>query len=531
MKGKNHMAKHKKRQPSRFASGQEKTTDLPMKKAITKEIATTTKDIDIFGGWNKKLENPDPVLLAKGGGKGLKLYDAVLRDTHTSSVMQTRILAVTGREWEIVPPDGDDSPEMEEICSFLKKTFLSCNFDQARQELLKGIVYGFYVAEIMWKASESAWTIDKIMPKHPRRFSFTQERELRLLTPFNQIEGEEIPPRKFITFTYGNSDNPYGSGVGQVLWWPVWFKNNGIQYWMTFLDKYGLPTVTGQYPVGTDQEIQDKLLEALDAIQKESSIIFPENMKVALLDATRSGNASYQGLCDYMDNSISKAVLSQTLTTEVGKTGSYAASQTHNDVRKEVVKADSDCLCECLNGSIIPWLVDFNFGPQVEYPKIWIRLEDEKDLKPLADRDKILYDMGVPFPVSYFLETYSIPAPEGDEEVISNSTAGKAPGKQPQVAEATPQDKPAFAEKAPSDLSRLFPDQAALDDTQAPDLTTLDGILKPIVKLIKQGHSYEEVESRLTSTWPSMKPQELEEAMTRAIFMAETWGRLSADDN
>ncbi|HBJ76260.1 MAG TPA: hypothetical protein DDY86_12470, partial [Syntrophaceae bacterium] len=73
------------------------------KPQITDEVATIAKDIDIFYGWIKRLENPDPVLRSESTGRGLKLYDEVDRDAHAGSVLQQRNLAVVGKEWEVIP--------------------------------------------------------------------------------------------------------------------------------------------------------------------------------------------------------------------------------------------------------------------------------------------------------------------------------------------------------------------------------------------------------------------------------------------
>lgn len=492
-------------------------------KVETQEIASVRKDIDIFAGWGLRMENPDPVLNSQAAGKGMKLYDEVLRDTHTGSVLQTRILAVTGREWEIIPPE-DAGPGMDDICAFLRKTFLATNFDKARQEMLKAIVYGHYPAEVTWKASASAWTIDKIIPKHPRRFIFTPERELRLLTPQNMVDGEQLPQRKFISFTYGSTDNPYGDGLGQSLWWPCWFKKHGIKFWLVFLEKFGMPTGVGKYPPGTDPAMQKKLLEAIDSFQTDTGVIIPDNMQLELMEASRTGQASYQGLCDYMDRAISKRVLSQTLTTEVKGEGSYAASKTHEGVRMEIVKSDADYLCEALNGSVVKWLVDLNFGPQAEYPKMWIRVEDEEDLQPLAERDKILWEMGVEFPSSYFYETYGIPEPQAGEKTLKNA---RPPG-----AAALPASHSGQIEKPQAGFSEpeetLFPDQAAIDAPAAPGPDVISEALQPVMELIRQGHSYQDIENRLTTVWPAMKSSQLEELMQRAVFAAQAWGRLHA---
>lgn len=407
------------------------------KKPEINEIATAAKDIDIFAGWLKRLENPDPVLSTESAGKGIKLYDEAARDAHVASVLQTRILAVVGKEWRIDPAEtGEQTPgtREEEIADFVRNALISCNFDQARQEILKGILYGFYCAEVIWAYKNGEILIQKILAKHPRRFVFTPERELRLLTPNAMIDGEAVPDRKFIVFTYGSSDNPYGEGLGQKIWWPVWFKKNGIKFWMIFAEKFGSPTTVGKYPPGTPKEDQDKLHDAIEAIQQETGITIPEGMMIEFLEASRTSSINtYETLCNYMDSQISKAILGHTAAADAtpGKLGN---EQQSIDIREDIVKADADALCECLNNGLIRWIVDYNFGPQEAYPKIWIRTEPEKDLKALSERDLTLVkDIGVPVTKKYFYDTYNLPEPQEGEEVIAPPAA--------------PPPFPSFAEK------------------------------------------------------------------------------------
>lgn len=433
----------------------DKIIDMPGQKPPEDEIATARKDIDIFTGYLGRLENPDPTLRTEAAGKGLTLYDEVDRDPHAGAVLQTRYLAVIGKEWEVLP--ADDSARAQKIASAVYDILAGTNFDQFRQEILAGILYGFYVAEVMWSVRDGRIVPVRFYAKHPRRFVFTHDRKLRLLTPENMIDGEPVPDRKFIVFTYGSSDNPYGKGLGQKLWWPVWFKKNGIKFWLIFLEKFGMPTTVGKYPPGTPKEQQQALLEAIDAIHTETGVKIPDTMAIDLLEATRSGKVTYETLCEYMDRQISKAVLGQTLTTEVKGEGSYAASKTHDEVRGDILKADADLLCECLNETVIQWIVDLNFAGAKGYPKVWIRTEAEQDLKPLAERDKILaVDIGLPMPKRYFYETYGIDAPEAGEETIDVKKTQAPP------APPGPDNSGAFAEA--EDLAREKQAQDEIDD-------------------------------------------------------------------
>ena len=485
--------------------------DIKKEKLITDEIATASKDIDIFSGWINRLENPDPTLRTEAGGKGLKLYDEVKRDCHAGSVLQTRYLAVIGKPWSIIPAGSEsDEPDAknEEIASFVEQTLNAANFEQAMQELLQAILYGFYSAEIIWTNTNKGIRISKIRSKHPRRFSFTVDRELRLLTPADMIEGEPVPDRKIIIFNYGSSDNPYGEGLGQGLWWPIWFKKHGIKFWMIFLEKFGMPTAVGKYPSGTDTTQQQALLDAIDAIQNETGVKIPDTMAIELLEATRAGNVTYESLCDYMDRQISKRVLGQTLTTEVKGAGSYAASQTHDEVRQNIIEADAGLLCECLNETIVRWIVDYNFPGVTEYPQLKIRVKEEKDLLPLAERDKIVVsEIGLPVGKKYFYDTYGIPRPDDNDETVKGVR---------QTAE--------FAERRAYTVQQEKI-EGLISETEKQAQAAMSGILEPVKKMITNASSLEDLRDNILQVYSEMDAADLENLTARAIYMAELYGR------
>ncbi len=491
---------------------------------VTDEIATIAKDIDIFAGWLKRLENPDPVLRTEAAGKGLKLYDEVDRDAHASSVLQQRILAVVGKEWEIIPAKSArklgrpaSTTQEQVVADFVSEVLENCNFDQARQEILKAILYGYYCIEVIWQLQNNFIEIKKLIGKHPRRFIFTPERELRLLTLQNMIDGEKLPDRKFITFTYGDSDNPYGRGLGQKLWWPVWFKKNGVKFWLVFLEKFGMPTTVGKYPPGTTPVQQKALMDAIDAIQSDTGVKIPDSMDISFLEASRAGSVTHEQLCDYMDRQISKAVLGQTLTTEIKGEGSYAASQTHNDVRQEIIEADADLLDGCLNDALIKWIVDYNFPGVTAYPKIKTYAGAKPDLTAQSAIDKTLVvDIGLPVGKSYFYETYGIPEPAEGEELVN------------------PPPKASPSAAAPGGNGKQFSENAGVVDTAdlIAERTTQNAMkvaddiyMAPLKRLTEEAASLDNLRDRILDLWGEMDPENLAVIMAQGMMLADVAGR------
>lgn len=197
-------------------------------KPITKEIATAKNDItQSYVG--RVLSNPDKVLSSEGRGEGLGLYEIVERDSHVYSVMQTRKLAVTGKEWNIEP--ASDDARDREIADFVEQVFKEVSFDQACGELLDGTLKGFKPVEITWDYSEGQIWIRKFLGRDPRRFTFGLDNKLRLLTWTSMIEGEEV---RSINFRSSDSAlrtiTPTGSASARNYTGPCGSKKTGSSF-------------------------------------------------------------------------------------------------------------------------------------------------------------------------------------------------------------------------------------------------------------------------------------------------------------
>lgn len=425
------------------------------KKELTNEIATIGRDITAPLA-SFVLRPRDEVLLQQGGGKGLALYDSIRRDPHAGAVLRKRRTAVVAREWEVVA--AGESPREQAAAELVRGALQLLPFDRFCLGLLNCQLYGYAVAELIWGAA-TIEGVPRLVPvkakvRNPRRFVFAVEtgrgeEQLRLLTLEAPVEGEALPDRKFVVARFGEeeTEDPYGLGLGNPLFWPVYFKRQGIAFWMTFVERFAAPTTVGEYPPGTPEEEQHKLLSALQALSNETGVIVPSGTVLKLLEAQRSGSIdSYEKLCRYMDEQISEVVLGETLSTNIGRSGSYAASQTHQEVREELTDADADLLSDVLNDSLVRWIVEVNL-PGAGLPKVWRVKPDEEDLAKRAERDERLVGMGFRPSLEYVTETYG---GEWSEAPAPQASPARAEGVPP-----APRPGPSFAEPEPDRVDEL----------------------------------------------------------------------------
>ncbi len=456
----------------------------------------------------------DSTLATRGGGAGLRIYDEIERDCHAYSVLQKRKMAVVSRPWFVEP--ASESRLDKKAADMVKENLAAIQFDRICVDLLDAILKGYSVGEIIWDVRGSEIRASDVMAREQKRFVFDVEYKPRLLTLENMLAGEELPERKFIVHRFGSKvGNPYGLGLGTRLFWPVYFKRQGIQFWLTFCDKFGSPTAVGKYPQGTSEADQNLLIGSLQAIATDSAIAVPEGMDVKLLEAARSGTVNtYEQLCRYMDGEISKATLGETLSTELHGGGSLAASRTHNEVRLELVQADADLLTDTLAGSLVRWLVEYNY-PGAGIPAVRRDVRPAEDLAIRSERDVRIQSLGFRPTLDYVQEVYG----DGwEEDPAARRVADQSAGS---LADAG-QD---FAE------GRTFADQKALDDAIAalPGTPTeaLKALLAPALKAIQEAATPDEAMDALLEAYPNLPTEQLEAVLAKAFLFSDLWGMRS----
>ncbi|HBF31652.1 DUF935 family protein [Rhizobium sp.] len=340
-------------------------------------IANATNDITI-PFYSGALQHADDTLIQRGGGKGLKIYDEIKRDTHASACLTKRNKHLVAREWEVNA--ASDAPLDVEAADFVRDVFKSLPFDRVCEDLSGGaLLKGFAVSEIVWQRDGNRIRPEKIVSHDQRRFAFGPDWTPRLLTWANMNEGVALPERKFITHRHGViGNNPYGLGLGHQLFWAVLFKREGIAFWLHFLDKFAAPTVIAETPYGMLSDEQRRLLNNLASIRTSSAVTVPVGTAVKFLEAARSGSVSYQDWLDYWDKQISICILGETLTTDIGSNGSRAAAETHAGMLDLLVDSDGDHLSDTLHEQLVRWLIDYNF-PGAAIPHVWrVRPSNEK---------------------------------------------------------------------------------------------------------------------------------------------------------
>lgn len=343
------------------------------------------------------------------------------KDPHLFSQLQTRKNAVTGLDYEIIPFDSDD-PRDKEIAEFVEAQLGGIEgFEDIMLDLLDAIGKGFAVSEIMWSYDEGHVVVGDIRSRHQKRFFWDSVDDSFKVRTQEAPEGIELPKNKFIVHKYkARSGHPSRAGVLRVVAWMYLFKNYTLKDWVAFCEVFGMPLRLGKYQPGASEDDKRALMQALVAIGADAAGIFPDGTAIEFVNTEKTSSTDlYERLARYCDEQVSKAILGQTLTSDSGG-GSYAQSKTHNDVRHDLTVADCKAIAATLRRDLIRPLVLYNFGEDKRIPYLRFDAEESEDLTQTATViGTLIREAGLKVPTSYIYKKFSIPKPEGDEEVAT----------------------------------------------------------------------------------------------------------------
>jgi phage gp29-like protein len=502
-------------------------SDTRLPADLTIEIATIARDITApIAGFT--LTTRDDILTRRGGADGIKLYQDLARDGHAGSVIRKRRQAVIARNWTVDAASED--PADERAAMLARAALKRCNFDRACQGLLSAVLTGYAVAEILWEVadlelqdgSRGRFVVPAtIKPRNARRFRLDREEQLRLLTWDAPTDGIAVPDRKFLLARFWAEENedPYGRGLGHDLFWPVFFKRNAVALWNALIERHGLPFIYAEYPTGTPDGDRQKLSGAIADLARGGGLVVPQGTLIKFLEAGVGGSATgrlHGDLVDAMDAEISKIVLGETLTTEMGSAGSRAASETHDGVRQELADQDADLLSGILNAQLLTWLTEIN-APGAAPPTVWRRAPESVDLQAMAKLDETLFKVGYEPTEQLVAERYG----PGYRRIQRTRLA--VPGGDPTETDAA--IDPAFAEQGPEEPVAALAARLARDASGA-QAELLDAVRAEV----EAATSFADLEARLTRLSGALPVRPLAQKLGPAFALSYLVGAADVQD-
>lgn len=388
---------------------------------------------------------PDPDEVLKNLGEDMPVYRSLLTDAHVWSTYTSRKSVALSCEWGVEEAEGGGAAN-KKVAEMISEVMASLDSRQVISEILDAVFFGMSPIEIVWMKDGQYWAPERIEGKPPEWFKFNPANELRFISADDEQNGEEIPPYKFLLPRHHASyANPYGERNLSRCFWPVSFKRGGMTFWSIFTEKFGMPYLVGKVPRGTSEPDRVKLRDTLVQMVQDAVAVINADDSIDTLEAKGKAASAdiYSLLVKTANGEVSKANLGQTLTTEIDGKGSYAASQSHMEVRQDLGEGDKWMASSAFK-TLFRWITEINF-PNAQ-PPVYKAHEEENLQTERAERDERLKDQGVKFTASYYQRVYNLE--EDDFELETSEPLSREPGTDSEFAEG---DEPALEYQASVD--------------------------------------------------------------------------------
>lgn len=476
------------------------------------------------------------------------------RDAHLYAEMGKRKMGLLNLEWDIVPPRN--ATAAEKASAEWAKEVIGDGVDDFEDLILAcmdGVGHGFSGIELEWR-KEGKELLPEFFPRPQEWFQLSQDRKALRLRD-GSADGAELTPFGWIFHEHGKAKTGYIARLGlyRVLSWPFLYKAYGIGDFAEFLETFGLPFVVGKYAAGATDAEKASLMRAVTALGHDARAIMPADMVLEITKiagGSGSGGGSHLDMVAWADKSQSKCILGGTLTSQAdGKSSTNALGNVHQEVRHDIIEADARQVAGTLTRHLVYPLIALNRGG-VDSLRRCPRMEFDtgvpEDLVAYADALQKLAPL-FNIPASWVRERLHIPEAEEGEEVLGgkSAVADKLPAGNGVGANGG-QDIPVPEAKGAAALAALAAgavgpraarslrgaqeaiDTALIANVDWPMLTA--PVFKPLLDALSAGMDPEAILSSMADWYPAMNDDQLVELLARAIFVADAWGRLSADE-
>lgn len=343
-----------------------------------------------------------------------------------AAVENTRRLALTGLDWEVVPA-GDlagtaEAEQATRAADFCRQTLARIErFREVLDHLAQAIGCGIGLAELVWEDGQLA---DVVPVPNGRLVADPHEPwRLRVLTeeePTLGVAIDEYPAKWVVHRPRAAIGRSFEGGLLRASALLYLAQSLSFKDWLIYSQIAGMPVRVAQFEPGTPESDKQRLLKMLESLGTDAVAVFGKNVDLKFIEPTRSGERPYQPLQEYCNTEVTILWLGQHLTTDVRSTGSRAAAEIHDRVREDLLVSDIAEEGRTVRRDLLTPLVESRFGDGVPVPQFRRSLVQSVDTRVLVDTLAVAVNqLGLAVSRQWVHQALGIPLPRGDEPVLS----------------------------------------------------------------------------------------------------------------
>jgi phage gp29-like protein len=363
--------------------------------------------------------------------KGWQIYRDMRHDDQVKATLTFKKILVHGRAWEMKPAEADNA-DADKIAKFVKFNLEQMNFKRVVREALSALDFGFSLGEQIFQVGD--WEGNKpvllknIKHRDPETIKIFADKHGNI-DKFEQrgFTGDviDIKPSKVWHYAHQSEfQNHYGVSDLRAAYRNWWAKKFLVNFWNVYLERMGSPMTMMKYPLGASDELKRLLKGILSGLSTKNEILVPEGVEIELIEAQRSGAATYSDALQYHDNAISRALLVIALLGAGGSDvsrGADSQSRLHLRILFKMADELGKDLMQSFHQQVIKPLVDMNFEHDNLYPTFLWQDYGEFEGIEVADTIRLLHAAGIvdmdQEDVNYARSILGLPLrKEGDEE-------------------------------------------------------------------------------------------------------------------
>lgn len=331
-----------------------------------------------------------------------------------------------------------------------------------------------------------------------------------------EILTEWIPDKFVIAICRHKSGPPAGAALLAPLAWFWSAANFAWEWWLNYAQLFGVPLRVAKYDPAAGPDVRSAIQQMLTDMGSAGWAALPAGTDLQILESAKSNAANPQtALVEAVDKICDLLILGQTLSSDVGDAGSYAAAKVHRGVLTDRERA----LCQWLS-SVLQQLARafcrLNWGDEARCPWFLPDIEEAQDAEAMARRDEILLRAGLPLPRQWLYDRHGIPAPGPDDDIVAPTSSGGLPflGKRTYALHTSA----ARSDPVNADLDRLA---AAI----APSvMRNQQALARHFLQVIEGASGPDEALQRLGETFADWDPTDLAVALEAAMQQAAARG-------
>lgn len=368
-------------------------------------------------------------------------------DPDVMSPLLQRQMAVALLPWSIVPEDEDEQRQVdqaEELRNGLEKTRRWADF---LRHLMDALWYGPSAVNPIFERDRGIVRPGKWVPIHGDTIVYDEFGSLGLRVGAS-FDGEkqqsnqgwvhilkDLDRRSVVAHTHNPTGADYqipeearyqyaGRGLRDLLWYQWLIKQNALQLWVRYLERYAMGFRVGKYPDGNaaaQEAMQDTMARAAGDVNISIPDTGPDQpgYDFTLLESNGQGAGSYGNLIEgYLAGQIKEMIIGQTATTEATATGLGSDVGTrHAETFQRIIRFDALALEDTLTEELVRPMHAMSFGETDWKPRFRFTVE-EVDPEQFMEAVKLAHEIGLKIAERDVREQMGLREPAEDEPVI-----------------------------------------------------------------------------------------------------------------